>query len=229
MSYIRLTLGNLSSTMITESSESTLEAHAKGLRTRSLKGHTMNTATQPLKILVVEDNEFHREAARQQLVGHNVTIVNDYAHGYELLHGGWNLEKNRSLPDGLSMEERTEMSNVYPEWDVVLVDLMLPASMCGVNGNDELVGVQMPIGTTLALLALRNGTKKVAVITDMNHHSHPASAMLDNFGWEKPFKIGDAKMLITSCLRESYSRGEELTKEQRKEKPWLAVCKLLVG
>ncbi len=170
-------------------------------------------ATQPLKILVVEDSEFHQEAARQQLAGHDLTIAKDYAEAHKLLRG-------RIYAENPS----------FPQWGIVLVDLMLPASMCGVHGGGEsFEGEQMPLGTILAFMALRNGTKKVAVITDTNHHHHPASAALDNFGGRKSFTVGDAKVFITSYLRgQGNTLGEKLTKEQEQEKPWLAACRLLM-
>ena len=75
-----------------------------------------------------------------------------------------------------------DLATTYPDFDIVLTDLLVPASRQAQGGEGtKFVGQEMPLGTTIALLALVAGVKKVAVVTDMNHHSHPASAAFDCF------------------------------------------------
>lgn len=128
-----------------------------------------------MKILVIDDSQIHQAAARAQLSDHEVIVVGSYDEGQKLL-----LEKN--------------------EFEAVLVDLLMPASrqQQGPEGT-PFVGQEMPIGIFLALLAAKNGAKYVAVFTDSNHHSHPASACFDAFndGYEAvPFAVEGAKFIL---------------------------------
>lgn len=159
----------------------------------------MNTITKKLNILVVEDTFKHQQAARLQLADHNVTVVGTYREGNDLLKPTTDWEKFEILPKEVSYKERIAACTTQPAWDVVLLDQMLPADMCGVNGTGQkLEGQEMPLGTILALLALKNGCKNVVVVTDANHHHHPASAALDAFGGNERFQIGDANVFITN-------------------------------
>jgi hypothetical protein len=62
------------------------------------------------------------------------------------------------------------------------------------------VGQEMPVGIFLALLAAKNGAKFVAVFTDSDHHSHPASACFDDFNEHETeptsFMVEGAKFLL---------------------------------
>jgi len=134
------------------------------------------------KILVIDDNPLNRESANMQLKDHDLTVVGSYIEGQKLLGGG----------DGQSWDKANEHS-----FNVVLCDLMLPASSqyLGPKG-DRFVGQLMPIGIFLAILAAKN-TKQgeasyIAVLTDQNHHDHPASACFDAFNQHPsiPTEIG---------------------------------------
>ncbi|MFA6446220.1 MAG: hypothetical protein WCW14_03155 [Candidatus Paceibacterota bacterium] len=158
-----------------------------------------------MKILVFDDSPIHRKAAELSLKGHDLTVVGTYDEAQEALLPKVNEEQRKQIfsekfgdrdpykSEGLTKELRQErmdyywatqeQATVYPNFDVVLTDLLVPASRQaqGREGS-QFVGQEMPIGTTIALLALVAGIKKVAVVTDMNHHNHPASAMFDCFG-----------------------------------------------
>lgn len=56
----------------------------------------------------------------------------------------------------------------------------------------------MPLGTTIALLALVAGIKMVAVVTDENHHHHPASAAFDCFSKYPPGD--DIRIICTNSV-----------------------------
>lgn len=65
------------------------------------------------------------------------------------------------------------------------------------------VGKEMPVGIFIGLLAaVRAGATYVAVFTDIDHHSHPASACIDVFNKAEskptPFMVGDSKVLLSN-------------------------------
>lgn len=132
-----------------------------------------------MKILVIDDNVIHQDAAKAQLKDHETTVVGTYDAGQELL-------------------------KVQHEFDAVLVDLLMPASRQQQGGAGmRFMGQEMPVGIFLALLAAKNGAKYVAVLTDVDHHSHPASACFDAFNREgenhpTPFTIEGAKVLLSN-------------------------------
>jgi hypothetical protein len=159
-----------------------------------------------MKILVFDDSAIHRKSAELSLKGHNLTVVGTYDEAQKALLPQTD-EKLRDQiftekfgdndpykSDGITKDARQERMNfyrnearksatTYPDFDVVLTDLLVPASRQAQGGEGtKFVGQEMPLGSIIALLALVNGVKKVAVVTDMNHHSHPASAAFDCFG-----------------------------------------------
>lgn len=178
-----------------------------------------NNVTKKLSILVVEDTFKHQQAARLQLADHDVTIVGSYAEGNQLIY------ENKG------------------KWDVVLLDLMLPASMCSLGEQGKVLGGQiMPLGTILALLAIKNGCKCVAIVTDTNHHDHPASAAFDWFGWDA-FQVGDVSLYLTNrgsveadsetfqLLPEGWFKegGEEKYPNRTNVKPWKKALEKVLG
>ncbi|MDP3774758.1 MAG: hypothetical protein Q8Q85_10890 [Gemmatimonadales bacterium] len=134
-----------------------------------------------MRILVIDDGTEHLEAARAQLgSAHDVVLAGTYDEGRELLRGQRGFE-------------------------VVLCDLLMPASgnMLGSKEGLRLVGQEMPIGIFLAILAAKNGAKYVGLLTDSDHHSHPASACLDaiqrNEGHPDAFRIEGATVVLSNC------------------------------
>lgn len=116
-----------------------------------------------MRILVIDDTRMNLKAAEQTLEGHELTLAASYDEAYKLL------EK----PKG---EAQTP-------FDVVLCDLLMPAGRerQGEKGA-QYVGQEMPVGWALALMAVLQGAKYAAVVTNLNHHEHPAAAMLDRLG-----------------------------------------------
>jgi hypothetical protein len=143
------------------------------------------------KVLVVDDNPNHRASAHAFLKGHDLTVVGTY----------------------------DEAENVIgsEQFDVVLFDLMIPASRKAQAGKGmQFVGQEMPIGTTLGFFALSKGVKNVAVVTDTNHHDHPASATFDEFSPFEPFAVGDARILLVNCHAMTFldpNTNEQVTKQ----------------
>ncbi len=122
-------------------------------------------------VLVFDDTEKHQDAADEQLSAYNLVIARTY--------------------------DKAETLIAKKRFDYVLLDLLVPASdkTLGSKGK-KYVGQEMPLTPLLAFLALKQGIKKIGILTDANHHDHPASAAVDIFG--SPFVIGNAKIQISN-------------------------------
>jgi len=125
------------------------------------------------EVLVFDDSPNNTQAARAQLAGeYNVTTVQNY--------------------------DQAERALQTVKFDIVLFDLFVPASSNNQGKEGQKVAGQlMPITPFLILLAMKYGIKKIGLLTDTGHHSHPASACLDVFGRE-PFPIGDSVVLMSN-------------------------------
>lgn len=211
-----------------------------------------------MKILVIDDKATNREAAKQTIIGHDLTVVgswddavkqleiryDDEATKAKLVAAGFPPTSNslRSIYGKDATEDdkkawkewheayyKFQAESQIPYWDVVLSDLLMPASRETMGGDGmRFVGQEMPVGLVLALLAAKNGAKYVAVVTATNHHCHPASAMLDRLGssyWSdelKPnFAINGAKAMFVhhpACYVSGIScpecKGAKYTKER---------------
>lgn len=162
-----------------------------------------------MKILVIDDKADNCEAAKQTIVGHDLTVVDSWDTAVKLLEVRYDDEaiKAKLVAAGLPptsdslrpkhggkwTEEETKAWNAWyeeyykvketcriPYWDAVLSDLLMPASRETMGPDGQkFVGQEMPVGLAIALLAAQNGAKYVAVVTATNHHHHPAVAMLD--------------------------------------------------
>ena len=128
-----------------------------------------------MKILVLDGNELHRQAAVAQFSKHELTVVGSYIEAETVLKKG--------------------------QFDVFLTDLFLPAPAKTTNPeSSKLIGAQMPIGTIIALLATRQPEMRyVGILTAPYHHTdHPASACIDPFN-TVPIRVGVCKMLMANC------------------------------
>jgi CheY-like chemotaxis protein len=183
-----------------------------------------------MKVLVFDDNEAHRYSA-ELLLGkeHDLTVVATYDGAQKLLlpdvtdvgeeralevfaqkYGDKDLFRWKGISRELQKErhdfyyDEARKVRVYPFFDAVLTDLMVPASSQNQPPGNMLVGKEMPLGTTIALLALVAGVKMVAVVTDIDHHADPASAAFDCFGSHynrKGGRIAGVKIVCTNDPR----------------------------
>lgn len=215
-----------------------------------------------MKVLVFDDNETHRAAARAQLKDHDLTVVGTYDEAQKLLTPKFDFGKastslksqfgdfqpSRSDDEAKKAEYWTaekvanEQATTYPDFDVVLSDLLVPASRQN-QGSMELVGKEMPVGIFIGLLAaVKARAKYVAVFTDSDHHSHPASASFDVFNESEaqptPFMVEGCKVLLSNTRKwvnqfdpndlarklEEYSNRSDAIKA----KNWAAVLAYLV-
>jgi CheY-like chemotaxis protein len=187
-----------------------------------------------LKVLVFDDNEINRAVAEAQLgKEYDLTVVGTYDEAQDLL----------------SKET----------FDVVLTDLLVPPSM-QMLGTDELErefsGQEMPVGIFIGLWAtVQSRAKYVAVFTDSDHHSHPASACFDAFNrvnrenWRegvrestpRPFLVEESKVILSNArswvekfLPEDLSSPLDMEDERWydenviRAKNWRAVLEYLV-
>jgi len=181
-----------------------------------------------MKVLVFDDNALHRKAAEMLLKGHDVKVVATYDEAQEALASHVNeagaklLLKEAGYPfnfDAWGADVTDEArkkyfeaskiaykaATIHPDFEVVMTDLMVPASRKtqGPKGM-QFVGQEMPLGAIIALLALTKGVKMVAVVTDANHHDHPASAAFDAFGRNRMAPISNGvKILCTNSAMTS--------------------------
>lgn len=112
-----------------------------------------------MKVLLVDDTKKHRKAGVDQLTaaGHEVVAFSSYK------------DAVKSVRDG----------DVY---DVALIDLLMPAEGMTLGGEGlQFLGQSLDIGYSLAMKLAMDGIKRIIVVTDMNHHHHPASAIMDWF------------------------------------------------
>ena len=145
-----------------------------------------------MKILVVDDTLKQRDAAKKAFVGHNLTVVSTAQEARELLEEKFDnekflkLQKEAGFPeDYRSWEEKDEekkalynkLSNecyVYPNFDVVLTDLLMPGEKNGLGPQgSQFINEPTPYGFGIALLAIKNKVSKVAIVSMGDHHSHP--------------------------------------------------------
>lgn len=179
-----------------------------------------------MRILVFDDNPINQKFARVLLKDHDLTVVGSYDEASDLL---------------TPFEWHNEPNPKFQKFDVVMTDLMVPASdSCLVGKALDYAGQEMPLGSIIALLALHAGVKKVAVVSDTNHHQHPASAALDPFQGEKdePARVGDAVLYCTNYNvnglfdAETYEQLDKYGKDRREKeiwaKDWNAVLQILL-
>lgn len=148
-----------------------------------------------MRILLVDDTKKHRKAGSAQLeaLGHEVVALS----GYE---------------DALRLVEKGE------HFDAALLDLLMPAEGMTLGGSGlEFLGQPLDVGYSLSIILACKGIKQIAVVTDMNHHSHPASAIFDWLLREEVEICGSKVRFMHAHLVE----GEA--------KDWVAALKLLIG
>lgn len=115
-----------------------------------------------MKILVVDDTQYQRDAAVEQFNGeHELTVCSTFEEARTLL---WpdNPRRNKNEP--------------LPTFDALLTDYLMPAESSGLSANfEKFKGILMPYGILLAHIALNtSATIKVGILSGGdNHHSHP--------------------------------------------------------
>lgn len=125
-----------------------------------------------MKVLVIEDNQKHIDAAKEQLAGHDLMVMTSFRDFFNCI-------KNGSL--------------LLTEYDAVLTDANLPS----IIDNSPADPADAPTGLIIALKALSDGVKYVGVITDANHHMDPVSKGFDFWLHKtKPSVIGQSRLFL---------------------------------
>jgi CheY-like chemotaxis protein len=130
-----------------------------------------------MKILVVEDNARYREAAQQQLAEHDLTIMKSFTEFFNACGGEW-FGNNPTVNIG--------------DFDIVLSDLHMPSP------HDKKGEVEAATGFVVLLKALEAGVKKIAILTDGDHHEDTYSKALDLWLTRegKPFQVGEVSISL---------------------------------
>lgn len=112
------------------------------------------------------------------------------------------------------------------KYDVVLTDLLLPASAECLGEPEKYFGQEMPLGTLIVFYALQLGVKKIAIVTDSNHHDHPAAAAIDML---RTLQLGDTRVdFLSDTTGEAMIWTMTETGEKVRVKNWAkALGKLL--
>jgi CheY-like chemotaxis protein len=174
-----------------------------------------------MKILVIEDNQLHIDAAKSQLAEHDVTICNNFREAEKILAGA-NI--------GCWYKEDAQ----FP-FDAVLTDLFLPPSPVGTlcTGYDEEkvdpadiakaieeFGNEIPYGLVIALASMRRGVP-VAIVSDKSHHGHPINWALDLVSSKEKLLLGTLPFLSKQGCRGKDANGNYV-------KQWKNVLDILM-
>jgi CheY-like chemotaxis protein len=126
-----------------------------------------------MKILLVDDNIRHRRAGIAQLTAanHEVVAVCDYG-------------------------EARQRAKAEP-FDMALLDLLMPAetTTLGPAAIRDHAGREIGVGFPMILVMALERVPLIVVATDMNHHNHPMSAIVDWFSGET-LTICDSRVAI---------------------------------
>jgi len=167
-----------------------------------------------MRILVIDDTAVNLKSAQQTLSGHDVTVCASYDEALNFLYHDTEVQKRAFgyQRDGLKTPYVKAMNETgISYWDAVLCDLRMPAGRDALGGEGmKFIGQEVPVGWSLALVAVEYGAKYAAVVSDMNHHSHPSSAMLDRLK-RHIFFVDQAKMLLTNHVSRVGITGTEFT------------------
>ena len=173
-----------------------------------------------MRILVIEDKELHRQAAKQTISGHKLTIVKSFDKAMELMEETIDKNEFQRLMTKAGFKEKPSLENeelwnkYWDEWDkakkesmspfpfeVVLTDMMMPMSLQTLSPEVFRLNEQVPYGFIIALQAAYRGAKYVAMVTDTNHHQGAMSAAIDHLsgayyqeGFRPNFEINGAKV-----------------------------------
>ncbi len=154
-----------------------------------------------MNILIIDDSQNNRDAAINQLVGHELTVCASYKEAEDMIRTG---------------------QGDKPYFEAVLIDLFMPAS-------EEFKNIETPYGLAFAIGAIARGAKYVAILTaGESHHDHPIfSALYSSIKYSrvnlreafKVMEIGNARFVCCSAW-DAY---------ETKNKGWKKVLDALIG
>lgn len=139
-----------------------------------------------LRILVIDDTPQHIDSAKRGLAGHHLTTATGYQEAMQLLSS-----------------ER---------FDVVLTDLHLPMSS-KTMGDKFKLGEMVPYGMLLMVEAVRQGARRVGIVTDLSHHDDPFSAAFDHFSqFLIPMGTAEVRMMHAKMVDGAKDWAEALSR-----------------
>ncbi|MBT4722838.1 response regulator [Candidatus Falkowbacteria bacterium] len=163
-----------------------------------------------MKILVIEEKELFRVAARQQLKDHDLTIID-------------------------SFEEAIDHIGKQHDFDVVLIDLMMePSSKMLDFAGAKHLDREIAAGFILAPLAAKTGAKFVGIISATRIYDHPARVALEHFKRDPFFTIAKAKCLffterpLIEARADLTTRVASFDEESIQVKDWAGMLSLLI-
>ena len=150
-----------------------------------------------MKILLIEDNQNHIDAAIAQLVGHELTIRKSWKELMEF------------TPDSHGYPEFISKPEIHIEvmkgFDMVLTDINIPGILDSDKSEPE-----APIGMAIILRTAEAGVKYIGAITDKGHHNDALTKAFDMWCYhQKPFQIGDSKIIIRDDFMKSGDKGRQ--------------------
>jgi hypothetical protein len=78
--------------------------------------------------------------------------------------------------------------------------LMPTEEFClGDKARAAFLGMELPAGIFIALIAARAGVPRIVIQTDAGHHDHPALALVDYMGWGRDFSVEQSKVQIVQA------------------------------
>ncbi len=116
-----------------------------------------------IKILVVDDKVLNLNNAKEQFKNKNVELT--------------------CCPLFSVAADLLKRNN----YDILLTDLMLPGESNGISDTNPEIGVEVPYGLVLSILAKKIGVSHVAILTDVSHHSGPIANAMDTLLGESEF------------------------------------------
>jgi CheY-like chemotaxis protein len=128
------------------------------------------------KIVVVDDQQLNLKSAVVQLGPKNdVVAFDNYAAFFKAI--------DRETPE------------------IVLLDLLMPAEGAQLGGQamQSFLGSPITAGIFAALAASQKGVPLIVIATDAGHHDHPALALIDELGWNKPISLGTSTLVIVQA------------------------------
>lgn len=163
-----------------------------------------------MRILILDDTQANLDAAAEQLKGHELVLVSSFSRARKRLSPSWDNEKKKMVPG-----ER---------FDIVLTDLFLPGEKEGQGDKGyAFIGEPVPTGLALALLALKVGVGKVAVVSNGNHHHHPLTWALDALQERNKKSRGEVNVVLPGRLWSFTGYECPTTEENRDVKDWAVV------
>lgn len=139
-----------------------------------------------MKILVIEDNQLHIDAAIAQLGEHDLTIFKSWR---EIM--GYSLERGCGFSSQL-IGDHEKQRKLFCEYDMVLTDINIPGTLDSDGSEPE-----APIGLAIIIRMAEFGIKYIGAITDKGHHSDALTKTFDMWAsYKKPFVLGGSKIMI---------------------------------